>query len=113
MPAKKTEPAKHPASVVGPQKTDAAKKKDEQKGKEKWRHKVISGSAHPDHKPPVTIIAQASPEAAKRQEDAINAEREKALPHADWRDYEGGVEPEPDKDAPKPQFPKEAKPSHN
>jgi hypothetical protein len=45
--------------------------------KEPWRHKVVSGSEHPSHNPPLTVVAEASEEAAKREEDSVNAIREK------------------------------------
>jgi len=93
-------------------KTPEAKKKDADKGKEKWRHKVTSGSAHPDNKPPVTIVAKASDEAAKKYEDSINAEREKTMPTVDWRDLEGGV-PADESDAEPAKFPVGPKPAAN
>jgi len=108
-------PKKDTADEVkgAPKKTDAAKKKEAQKGKESWRHKLVSGSKHPDHKPPVTVIAEASDEAKEKYEDSINAEREKQFSSgADWRDLEG-EKPQDESDAPEPRFPKGAKDAAN
>ena len=70
-----------------------------EKGKEPWRFKLVSGKAHPDNKPPVTIIAEASDEAKKKYEDSINAEREKQFaPGADWRELEKEKETDDEKD---------------
>ena len=37
-------------------------------------YKHLSGEAHPDNKPPVTIVAKVSDEETKKIEDAVNAE---------------------------------------
>lgn len=98
----------HKNTKEEPRKTEAAKKKESNKGKEKWRHKVVAGKSHPDHNPPVTIIGTPSDENVKKYEDSINAEREKVYGDntPDWRDLEGGVPQEEPKDAPAPKFPK-------
>lgn len=70
-----------------------------EKGKEPWRFKLISGSEHPDNKPPVTIIAEASDEAKEKYEASINAEREKQFaPGADWRELEAEKEDKDEED---------------
>jgi hypothetical protein len=107
--AKEVKKPIHPAEPV---KTEAAKKKESQKGKEPWRHKATTGKAHPDNKPPMQIVAEPSPENKKKFEDSINAEREKTHAIADWRDLEGGV-PADESKAAKPEYPVGPKPAAN
>jgi hypothetical protein len=71
------------------------KKEPEKKSKkdEPWRYKVVSGSAHPDNKEPLTKVAKASDEAAKAEEAMMDAEQEK-LTRPDWAELPGGKPPE-------------------
>jgi hypothetical protein len=46
----------------------------EQKQETESTYKHLSGDAHPDNKPPVTIVAPVSAEKTKEIEDAVNAE---------------------------------------
>lgn len=103
---------KKETDVSAPKKNEAGKKKEAQKGKEPWRHKATTGKSHPDHNPPLTIVAEPSDENKKKYEDSINAEREKEHVGADWRDLEGGV-PQDESDAPKAEYPKAAKEAAN
>jgi hypothetical protein len=55
---------------------------EEKNDKQPWHYKVVSGKEHPDNKPPVTIVSEASDEDAEKEEAAVNAAREKNHPAA-------------------------------
>lgn len=70
-----------------------AKKKTAKKAKgDEWKHEHVSGKAHPDNKPPLQIVAQASDEAAEKEAQSLDAVRQKeTVP--DWAQMPGGKPP--------------------
>jgi hypothetical protein len=80
-----------------------AKRAKKEKGQE-WKHEHVSGSKHPDHNPPLQIVAEASDEAAEKETQALDAIRQKeAAP--DWAALPGGTPADPSRPAaenPKP-----------
>jgi hypothetical protein len=58
--------------------------KEVSKKKEPWRFKLVSGKAHPDHKPPTQIVAEASDEAAANEEKVMDSDHEKAAAIPEW-----------------------------